>query len=700
MPGISITSIRVKLIAIALAVMAVVCGLLIGGEMGIRTLHRAHSTEIRIERASIALEKVLKGIKDIALNGDTLESYKNEVAAVKEMDAAVEDAVASMHGNANLATMEERLLPQLAELRHDVKTLLNAEDEGIARGTPSFGVLLSKAVKTGDEATKYLNEIRLDVRLSSEEEAANILTWLYIGAALSLVSVAVIFTMHYYSVVSPIRQVAKFAHRVAGGDFSKPLTLARKDEIGLLADDLKEMSRRIKEVIGNIKTASGLLSTSLAQASRNTAASGMAVADKLATHEAEIERIVGSSGELEARTAQLSASCDDLKAMASGASRKTEEISETSALVAKAAREHFAVATQTSDRANQIISSLGDISSNLDSLAASSTEVAAAITQMQQTIGEVSIRTKESSKAALHVSKTATTKGLVSVRAAEEGITKVYESVEELAASVDRMGKRSQSIGAITSIIDDIANQTALLALNAGILAAQAGEHGHGFAVVAAEVKSLAERISRSTKEIEKTIRDTNSETGASLALSKEGLENAGEGLTLVREVKDALEEIDAQAKISSELSSHIEMAMSEQSASADQICTAVNSIAMQVETAAASARGLHSDSNTILDSMQVVIENSEEINRQTAFQNVNSIDILINIQKIEHSTKDIASGIVEAHAQHVHIAETLVRLHETTKEIAGDVSGFGECIRGLETTSADVIEQMNKITV
>ena len=121
------------------------------------------------------------------------------------------------------------------------------------------------------------------------------------------------------------------------------------------------------------------------------------------------------------------------------------------------------------------------------------------------------------------------------------GIEHIRASVGSLADVVQSLGKRSQDIGSILTIIDDIADRTNLLALNAAILSAQAGVHGRGFAVVAAEIKHLAEKTSLSVKEIGGLIATVREETSSSVTKAASGLQAVDAGLQLVRGVESAL---------------------------------------------------------------------------------------------------------------------------------------------------------------
>lgn len=199
------------------------------------------------------------------------------------------------------------------------------------------------------------------------------------------------------------------------------------------------------------------------------------------------------------------------------------------------------------------------------------TSVSTAINEMAVSINEVSSNSKESAEMASRSVEIAK-KGGVAVRRTIEGMDSIRETIQETSKRIKRLGESSQEIGDIVELIDDIAEQTNILALNAAIQAAMAGEAGRGFAVVADEVQRLAERSSSATKQIEalvKTIQTDTNEAVISMEQSTSGVVN---GAHLAEDAGSSLEEIVSETEKLADRVSNISSLAQQQSAAASNV--------------------------------------------------------------------------------------------------------------------------------
>ena len=159
------------------------------------------------------------------------------------------------------------------------------------------------------------------------------------------------------------------------------------------------------------------------------------------------------------------------------------------------------------------------------------------------------------------------------------GMNKIAEVVTEAASTVQELGNSSEKIGEIVQVIDDIADQTNLLALNAAIEAARAGEQGRGFAVVADEVRKLAERTTKATKEIASMIKQIQKETIGAVQSMEKGTVEVSKGKELVEKAGVSLNQIISSSQEVVDNVSQVAAASEEQSATSEQISKNIEAI-------------------------------------------------------------------------------------------------------------------------
>ncbi len=203
-----------------------------------------------------------------------------------------------------------------------------------------------------------------------------------------------------------------------------------------------------------------------------------------------------------------------------------------------------------------------EVASAATEIAATSEEMAAGMQQQSSQTGEVSAAVTEMAASVQEVALKSGRGRDVMEQMIKE-MSQIASEVTTSASAVGELGRKSEAIGQIVGVINDIADQTNLLALNAAIEAARAGEHGRGFAVVADEVRKLAERTTTATKEIAESIRGIQQETSAVVTQMETGTNRVSEGVNLARSAGDALGEIVAstqeQAGASEQISRNME---------------------------------------------------------------------------------------------------------------------------------------------
>ncbi|TWJ32793.1 methyl-accepting chemotaxis protein [Geobacter argillaceus] len=264
-----------------------------------------------------------------------------------------------------------------------------------------------------------------------------------------------------------------------------------------------------------------------------------------------------------------------MKAMVENLRQIMDMVNKSAHEVSAASVELHANAQNTADGSHEVVSQAETVATASEEMSATSSDIA-------NNCHHAAESSSNASQAAQN--------GAVIVRNTVEGMNRIADKVRSSAGVVEQLGTRSDQIGAIVATIEDIADQTNLLALNAAIEAARAGEQGRGFAVVADEVRALAERTTKATREIGEMIKSIQGETRLAVSAMEEGVNEVERGTSEAARSGQALEEILSQINEVTGQINQIATAAEEQTATTREISNNIHQISDTVQQSAHSS--------------------------------------------------------------------------------------------------------------
>ncbi|NJN93648.1 MAG: methyl-accepting chemotaxis protein [Anaerolineales bacterium] len=454
------------------------------------------------------------------------------------------------------------------------------------------------------------------------------------------------------SISNAARQMAGVAQGIARGNLNQTITVKSKDELGDMATAFGQMITYLQDmaaVAGHI--ASGDLTQEVIPQSEQDAL-GNAFA-RMITHLRQLVSDLTRS----AHTVGVASS--QLAATAEQAGQATSQIATTIQQVSTG------VAQQT-DGVTRAASSIEQMARTIDSVAKGAQEQAIAVTkssditvQMSAAIQQVVANAQAGAKGAAEAAQTAQ-QGAATVEATVKGMNAIKARVGLSAQKVLQMGQHSDQIGAIIETIDDIASQTNLLALNAAIEAARAGEHGKGFAVVADEVRKLAEKSATATKEIAGLIKGIQQTVAEAVQAMEEGTVEVERGAERAQEAGQSLTAILRAAEAVTRQVAEISEAAEQMSTASNKLVDAMDSVSAVVEenTAATEEMAASSGEMTqVIDHIASVSqENSasvEEVSASTEEMNAQVEEVIASTQSLSQMAQLLLQIVAQFKLSH-----------------------------------------------
>ncbi len=301
-----------------------------------------------------------------------------------------------------------------------------------------------------------------------------------------------------------------------------------------------------------------------------------------------------------------------LSKTATDVGNSSQQISLTVDQVATGSQEQSRTVQNSAEAMEQLMRAIGEVAAGAQSQAKQVDQTVGLVQQITAAIDEVAKNSSTVAQASREVNEVAI-KGGLQVAKSGEGMVRIKDATDKVGTMVKQLGDSSKQIGAIVETIDDIAEQTNLLALNAAIEAARAGEHGKGFAVVADEVRKLAERSSKATGEIADLIGTMQNMINSAVDAMSIGSKEVSEGTVLSAEAGDALKNIQGAVQGIVSQIDNMAAAAQQMSASSTEVVRAIENVSAVTEETTAAAEEMAASSAEVSRQIEQVAAVSEE---------------------------------------------------------------------------------------
>ena len=526
-----------------------------------------------------------------------------------------------------------------------------------------------------------------------KQELQKILTAVLLISGIGIGAAVVLTLLFSRKAIQAIHNIVNVIGAAAGGDLRQTALVTTHDEIGLLAVQLNRMIAQLRTISGQVQQASAAVS--------GTADTILRQMENLIGHmeqqSASVDNTTGAIEKIKQFIAVVAQNTEDLLAAAAqilSSIQETrasiEEVTSSTGMLASSLH----LISSSVDQVNQVVKQVSENTGQLEGVARQ-TEIE--VQRIEQSLRDVSQNAAQTQQLAKETMDAATT-GQQAVDASIQGMTELKTVVANTAQIIQEVNIRGERVSSILDIVDEITEQTSLLALNASIISAQAGSHGRGFAVVAEEIKNLATRTKASTKEIGTLVHELRKKTAEGVKHTAEGITQADQGMVLAQAVQNALNAILDRATHSSQRAADTAQVIGQTAASSQIINASMRRVTEMVSNTRKAIQQQEHDMEQVAAAVENISGMSEQVNRASVEQKHAANQIALSMEDAIEKFNAISTQTEELQHNSDQIAAAMHTIEATTAHIlqnASDISS--ETIKNL-VQQADVLQQIVKV--
>lgn len=606
-------------------------------------------TKGEFEAAFSAVEQAAR-IEDFTLKLVREKDLDNIESLMKQSEAANRDLrehLRAIEESGSIRAAFDALTKANDQVRDAVMTGEGARAHSIfvEESTPAFQALL-----------KTLREQQQQYQKKQDAEAGRAATRLRLTQTMVIVAVSLLVALITLIGILLTRSISRALNRivervrvVAGGDLRislDPGTSLLAGSRGAADEEIGDLYRAFNDMLENLRSLQERVAAAFHELEQaigdvtNLAGGLQSGADKQSRSVEEIAAFISRVNEHAGGVAR------SMEAQAHKSEETSSSILEMISSIEEVSRNADSLSASVEDTSSSIVevlSSNKEVSRNMEALNSLVSKASAAVAQIDTSINEVRTLAQDSQQISNEVKESAQQEGSAVIEAAIGEMNRIRAVVLALSETVGKLSVSVGNIGKILAVIEHVAQQTNLLALNAAIIAAQAGEHGRSFAVVADEIRALAERTTSSTQEISIVIVGIQTETKNVGSLVSEGVERVDAGVRTVNRTQQALKNIITSSERAQVMSSRIANSTAEQAAG----------------------------SRDVAHSIKALVDLSREISRATVEQAQGSESIIRAVENMRELAEHVRRAMVEQTEAARLISKASIDSNQLSQEVS-----------------------------
>jgi len=479
-------------------------------------------------------------------------------------------------------------------------------------------------------------------------------------------------------------------------DFTRRIETIHRDEIGDLAKGINYLIERLERFVAEMADISSRINTL-----NPVIVSEVREIKKSAQDSAEaVSSVSASVSEMSASIQSIAENAESLSTSAEETSSAIIEMNASNQEVAGHTNELTMSVEAVTSSVSEMIASILEVADHVEGLSAAAEQTSASAIQIESAVRDVEQTAQESAKLSQQVFREAQDIGATSIRETIHAMDGIKNAVSHYSSLVTRLGQRSQEIGKILGVIVDVAEKTNLLALNASILAAQAGEQGKGFSVVAEEIKGLADRTTASAQDIANLIGSVQKETKEAVHAMTDGLQAVEEGVKRSREADAALNKILSSSTRSAEMATTIERAMAEQTNGIKKVGEAIRNVKQMSEQIMTATHAQTKGTEMILNSTDDMRTIARQVQNAMTEQGRGGKQIAGAADNVTARAGAIAAGTREQRQSILQILESLERIQNLPRQTVTRAESMAAALETLWQQTKQLNREIVTLTI